>query len=333
MKNQNRSIVKTLTVPRGGGLSVFTRLSKHHTVACSAVFIYYISSVYISYGLLANVHSDARGATAIYQWPVKWLNVFAIPGGEQLIAIGCFLAALACILDLNNRLYRIVFALFSWMVVALLNSYGAINHGHHIWIWLALFFAFAPRDLNVTASRRDKLGLLAAVSGAQLFVLMTYSLAGLHKINGGLQAILRGEEGNFSFTGFANQIADRVLQTETEPFAADLIIAYPALFAPAFWFLIIAQAGAVALIFFPRLHRSFGLLMIAFHSGTWAFMEITFPLHVLWLLLLFVFSPFRPGNNHDSPLVIARDIGRWFVRIVSQTTSSDPSKPTSANVS
>ncbi|WP_395072684.1 hypothetical protein [Hyphococcus sp.] len=197
------------------------------------------------------------------------------------------------------------------MTAALANSYGAINHGYHIWVWLAAIFATAPTNLSQLASRRDKLGLLATITGAQLFVLLTYSLAGLHKFKGGIAAMLQGDAGNFSLTGPAAQIADRILQTETEPFAAAFVISHTGLFAPLFWGLIFCQLLALVVVFFPRLHRSFGLVLIGFHFGTWALMEISFPLHVIWLLIFFVMSPFRPLDNSDSPLAILRDFFRW----------------------
>ena len=291
-----------------------TRLTERHGLCANAVFIFYLISAYIAYSNLRGIHYNERLTPPAYQWPVAWLDWVNIESGPQWIGIGVFVMAIVCALNTSARMPRILFAILAWMGAALHASYGAVSHGLHIWIWIAVFLAFAPADLSGKASRRNKLLLLAAVSGAQIYILLTYTMAGINKVKGGLAAIADGDAGNFSWTGFANQIADRILQTETAPFAAEFIINHPALVAPMFWFVIFAQFFALFVILMPRLHRSFGFVMIAFHFGTWALMEITFPAHVMWLLIFFVFSPFRPQHVSDSPVEILKDCLKWLSR-------------------
>jgi hypothetical protein len=297
-------------------------LSRNHQRAASAVFIFYLFSVFTAYAILLPTHLDARLEAPAYRWPVAWIGALGWDGGPQFVGIATFVSALACSLTPGSRIWRAVFAVCALMLVALSNSYGAVNHGYHLWVWIAIFLAFAPRDLSSAASRKDKLGLIATIAGVQAFVLSTYSLAGLHKIKGGIFALAQGEEGNFSLTGFASQIADRVIQTDAAPVAADLIITHAPIFAPLFWILIVCQSAAIAVAFFPRLHRTFGFIMIGFHFGTWALMEISFPHHVFWLMLFFVFSPFRPSDNADSPVVLAKDAAGYVARHTARLLSA-----------
>lgn len=58
--------------------------------------------------------------------------------------------------------------------------------------------------------------------------------------------------------------------------------------------LVYVQLVAVCIAFRPRLHMVWGYALIGFHTGTWLLMEIAFPHHILFLLLFFVLSPFRP---------------------------------------
>lgn len=287
--------------------SALSRLTERAQKARVLIFVFYMVSVLEAYGLLTHLHELTRQQATIYQWPVAWLEGVSWPLAPSYIAILIFASGLLCTMYMRLRWPRIVFAASLLMGVALLNSFGSVNHDNHIWLWLSLLLCVAPSDLSATASRKNKLGLLAVFSGMQLFVLLTYSLAGLHKVKGGVIAMANGDAGNFSWTGFASQLADRSLQTGTEPIAADLVIQNPHFFAPMFWLLILLQFVALGVIFLPRYHRLFGLVMIGFHFGTWALMEIPFPLHVIWLMIFFVFSPFRPTNGSDDPIPIARD--------------------------
>ncbi len=301
------NLIKQFHPFHGGAQGALSRLTVRHGLCVNTVFIFYLISAYMAYANLLKIHLNERTTPAVYQWPVAWLDWVNIPSGPQFIGIAVFVLAIACAMRMNSRLLRVLFAAAAWMGAALHASYGAVSHGFHIWIWIAVFLALAPKDLSLKTGRKNKLLLLAAVTGAQAYILLTYTMAGINKVKGGLIAIAHGDAGNFSWNGFANQIADRVIQSDTAPFAAELIVGNPAVVAPMFWIVIFAQFFALAVLFMPRLHLSFGLLMIGFHFGTWALMEITFPAHVMWLLIFFVFSPFRPEHVSDSPIDIARD--------------------------
>ena len=46
----------------------------------------------------------------------------------------------------------------------------------------------------------------------------------------------------------------------------------------------------------PELHRFWGSVLVLFHFGTFLFMSISFPAHVLINSMLLIFSPFAPKS-------------------------------------
>ena len=135
---------------------------------------------------------------------------------------------------------------------------------------------------------------LTVVRTAKVLFFTFYSLSGFWKGGtDGVQDLFAGLEGNFAPRGFALQLADRIVQTNTTPLLADIAIRNYWLGWPAFLVLIYAQFFALVAVFRPRLHVLWGYLIIGFHVGTGLLMDIFFQQHVM-RCYLFVPLPFRP---------------------------------------
>ena len=129
---------------------------------------------------------------------------------------------------------------------------------------------------------------------AQVMFLLFYSMSGAWKIGIGIQALFKGEDGAFSLHGLAYTLADRMVQTDTDPLLANFFIDNYVLTWLAYLAVMYIQFTAIAVAVRPRLHRLWGTLLILFHLSTWLLMEILFKEHVFLLVMFFVFSPFRP---------------------------------------
>jgi hypothetical protein len=211
----------------------------------------------------------------------------------EWLGVALFLASLLAFQFPKNVVLRLVFAVLCLMVVALTNSMGGINHGYHVWLWIAVCFMFLPSSKG-SLSRDFKMAYLSVIVATQALILLFYTLAGMWKVRYGLAALYRGVEGNFAPRGLALQLADRILVTGTKPILADLAISNYWLIWPMFLAVMYFQLTALFIVRRPRLHIVWAYFLISFHLGTWLLMEIAFPVQMLFVGLLFAMSPFRP---------------------------------------
>lgn len=275
----------------------FRRVRTFYGNAQWTIRFFYGVSLFLSYELIASIY-HRNPETADFLWPVAWLNIGGLAGYS--VAVPIILFVLNCLVALKPeiRTLRILFALFCLFSAAIDNSYGAMSHGWHIWLWLAVILVFLP-GRGRSDDRARRLTTLSVMVYAQAAILLTYSMAGSLKLIAGFKALIAGESGNFSVTGFATLLADRMVRGSGESILGGVVVEYPELGYVIFLFVILAQTISILIAVHPRLHRAWGLLLIFFHLGTALLMDIYFPTHVLWLALFLVFSPFR------------LDRGRW----------------------
>ena len=134
---------------------------------------------------------------------------------------------------------------------------------------------------------------LTSIRAAQALLLLFYSMTGCWKLLFGVIDAAGGRIGNFSPEALPLTLANRILQTGTDPLLADVVIDNVWLAWPMFLGLIYIQVVSLAIAFRPRLHVLWAYLQIGFHLGTWLLMQIVFAEHILLLILLLVLSPQR----------------------------------------
>ncbi len=294
-----RRKVRPNYAPAGGP---FKAVHGFHANATWVIRGFYLIGLIFSYGLIA-VISHKSPDSADFLWPVMWLNIGGLR--HYMVALPITLFALNCAVVAwpGRRITRALFALFCLFSAAIDNSFGAINHGWHIWIWISVMMIFLPsgqvgardvardgaRDVGERARKLTTLSVMVYIQG---MLLLFYSMAGTLKLIAGIKALAAGEMGNFSSLGFASLLADRMVQGRGVTIAGDFFIAHPMIAYPLFLGLIAVQTLAFPAAFFPPLHRALGLVLIGFHLGTGLLMDIYFPAHVAWLALFLVCSPF-----------------------------------------
>ena len=303
----NRAVRLVRRVLAGGkrtGTGPFTRVSLAYDRSLSLVRLYYLTSVYVCYSLLARFDRLAEEAGAWQLlWPLTWAEHLDAQTAVRVLGIAGFIAALLASMLPGSRIARALFALLFLGLAAVPNSLGAVNHGYHAWFWIGFCLILLPSGTEREVSRATKMAFLSVISTLQALLLLFYSLSGTWKVVEGFAAWRAGIEGNFSYMGFSRVLANRVVETGTSPPLADVFINNPWLAWPCFMVVIYIQMVSVLIAFRPALHVAWGYLLILFHFDTWLLMEIPFPLHVLFLVLFFVLSPFRPESAKISAMV------------------------------
>lgn len=289
----------------------FERMSFYHLRAVQTVWAFYLVSAVNAFAMMPLIHADAEYAESLdLIWPVLWIGqTTSILQWADSMSVLTLLAALCCCWRPDVLAFRALFAIGLMLCGAFWSSFGGINHVYHAWAWVAFVLTFLP----TVRDRPSKLTYLLVISTAQGLLLSFYSLAGSYKLIWGIVPLIGGRTGNLSPDGFAYTLADRVVQTNTQPLLADLMIKNPYFSYPFFLALIYVQFVAVVVVYRPRLHVAWGLALLGFHIGTWLLMEIASPQHFLVILTLIVFSPFRSEKLIDQAAIRQLPIlGRAF---------------------
>ena len=240
-------------------------------------------------------------------WPVAWLDRVDLTLGGQLLTHLALAAGLLGILFWRRLWVRVLVSLALLQFVALNNSFGWMGHAYHSWLWVSVAFWFLPSGgaAGSDASRAFRMRFLLGFSAAQGLFLLFYSLSGVYKVWHAVAAPFTDNISGFSPSAMATTLAWRTFETGSEPLWAAIVIQNPLLGWPLYLILYYVELFAIVALFRPRLHQLWGMLLIGFHIGTFLFMDITFPEHVLINGLLLLLSPFALGLGDWSRAMLA----------------------------
>jgi len=287
-----RVIRKSLYGPCYSRGSVFRSLTESTTSAEWMVKLYYAASVYLAARIIPETQSTVLSAREWdFLWPLSWVVRFEPGLTLNLISIACFLSSLLAFQFHRSMAARTLFSVLFLLSATVTNSLGGINHPYHSWFWMSFVFIFLPSGNVANFRRSERMSYLTVIRLAQALFLVFYTMTGAWKVIYGVLAAVSGQVGNFSPDALSLTLANRSLQTGTDPLLAPFLIDNPLLAWPIFLALIYIQVVSVIVAFRPRLHLLWGYLQIGFHLGTWLLMEIIFNEHILLLLILLVLSP------------------------------------------
>lgn len=293
------------TIRRGLGSSNpapqrYANLHSHFEHARMIVLFYYIASVYFSADILVGIGETVKTTQDWdFLWPLYWVDPEYASIQLRIVGTLCFVSSLLAAVFHRVLAIRILFCAFFLLASTVTNSWAGINHPYHAWFWISFVLIFLPGESHERQkypSRAHMRSYTTTFVMAQVMLFLFYSMSGFWKIAIGIRAVIKGEDGAFSFQGLAYNLADRIVQTDTNPLLANFFIENYVLTWFGYLAIMYIQFTAIAVAVRPRLHWLWGMLIILFHLGTWLLMEIFFIHHVLLLLMFFVFSPFRPGK-------------------------------------
>jgi hypothetical protein len=272
-----------------------------------AVMLYEAVSLYSGWILLM----EREGAEPL--WPVAWTAFMpwrtAVIGVGLVFVLGAALAAMAP----RSLWLRITAFAGVFQFQAMQYSFGKIDHNLHLIVGIALVFIFLPDPYTdpgasgASQARRQR-RYLEVFWSAQAFVLLTYTLAGISKLHGGLIDILMDRRSFLSADALAAHIAnDFVSRGKASSLGVgEFIIDHPEIGGPLFWGAILLEFFSFAVAWKPGLHRIWGLLLIGLHVGIGLAMEIWFRPVLLVLGMFLIASPFAPQER--AVLIRLRDI-------------------------
>ena len=276
--------------------------ARHIDMTREALFLlrlYYAVSVVVAFRLIPDIWDIALTTPAIEpRWPVLWVSQGILKPAATVLLTALMASAVLAALAWHNRWARLAFAVLLLENVALEFSFGYTNNFYHIWLWMGIGFVFMPnaRPEVILADRRLRYRALMAMAWTTALVLLFYTLSGLAKLAG---AVPTGPH-NYSTLlpyALANHVAARMLLTDEVTVLGQLLTQMPALGWPAFLAVIYIEVFAIHALFRPALLRVFGVFLLVFHVGIWFFMGIQFYLQPLQMLMLLVWSPFRPRRQ------------------------------------
>ncbi|MGF1475239.1 MAG: hypothetical protein ACFB6S_06710 [Geminicoccaceae bacterium] len=266
--------------------------------AAMVVQAYYAVSLFMLYDRSREIaRLDGRAGDLDPLWPIAWLDWVGADLGGMLMAHLAIVGGLGGLLFWRRLWARVLVSLALLQFVALNNSFGFMGHGYHSWFWMSVALWFLPNGRPPSGSRGrfHTIRFLLGFSVAPALMLLFYSLSGLYKAVFAISALFTEDISGLAPQAMALTLAWRIFETNAEPLWAHLVIGQPWLGWPLYLGLYYAELFAFMVFFRPRLHRLWGLILILFHIGTFLFMDITFPEHVLICALFLFMSPFEAG--------------------------------------
>ena len=237
------------------------------------------------------------------QWPVEiLLNAFGGGWLEYAPFIAISVALMALLAAVLPSVFALRFGVFLgvFVLAALRNSYGPINHEHYIVVFVSFALLFLPPRIGWGGrpSRADALAILRVFWLTQALALLPYTLSGHWKIrHSGLEL--------FSGDAMTRLLVDRIANQAAEiPPMLPLVVANDYIAQALLLGAVYMQIFALFALFRPHLHRPVGIGLILFHFGTGWLLNIPFEAHVVVNGLFLLFSPLAPRGFS----------GREFVR-------------------
>ena len=254
-------------------------------------------------------------------WPIKLLQrIVGVDwfGYENAITVAGLLLAISAAMVPRMLVWRLGTFLYLLVHVGLSNSYGSINHGTHVLLYISSGLLLLPRGVsNQRMTRASVLSCLTVLSLIQTMLLLPYTLSGFWKIWYGRLELLSPDS-------LTRIVLERALaEADSIPPLLPFIARY-SLLAQAMWFVTLyIEIFALFVVFRPHLHRPFGVILMLFHITSDWLMNIAFSHHVLVLGLFLVLSPVAPARPSVSGLLKSLPIVGIPFRAVGRLQSAD----------
>jgi hypothetical protein len=274
-----------------------SRQVKGYDRAQLIVRIFYGCGLFLAVDSMSDWPALLRADAMAAPWPSAWIPADAVPGVVPWI-LGGYLGASALVAAVPTwRPARIVYFVLFMQYVSLISGFGGISHQNHTWLWISgLLIALPNRGWAKPTRLEDRHYFLGVVWVCQLVTMFFYMLTGFWKVVFGLHGVVTERASTFALDGFSVVVAQRDILFNDEPVLGRFFVDNPAIGWALFMGTIYIELAALNVAFRPRLHRAWGIMLVAFHIGTELAMGFTFPPNILVLALFFVCSPFAPDE-------------------------------------
>lgn len=291
-----------LTVDTGERLAPaeFTR------AACGILWLARFYYLFTTYSILAHVNFERAiqgNPPTDPLWPVATL--MRVAGSEwldsaALITVAGSAVALLATIFPHVMVCRLAVFIYLFVVIALSNSYGSVNHGNYFYLFVGFPLVFLPSGMHVRLGRMPRRNVMSCIMvfwSVQSTILLSYTLAGYWKVS------VSGME-LFASDGMLRILLARLMNDTVQvPPLLPLIASQKYL---AQWMLLVTvytQVFAILAVFRPHLHRPFGVVLILSHIGSDLLMNVESFANIVFLGLFLVFSPLAPARLSPTGLL------------------------------
>ena len=258
---------------------------------------YYAALLYLAVANLFSWKDLLQARELTPRWPVRWLAWVDLESGIGWILALHLIAAILGVSLGRFRAVRVIVFIALLEFVAFRFSFGAVNHGDHLGVLLSFVLIFLPDGWHQdTAPRPIRAATALVLSTCMSLILLTYSMSGFWKLGAVVRQAAVGEVHALHPRGLAQQIAAKLLDTDTTSVLGPWLIEH----YWVGWLLMVGtlyvELFALWIVFRPALHRLWGVALIVFHISTHLTMEVGFPQNSLWIALFLLASPFAPAG-------------------------------------
>ena len=260
--------------------------------------VYYVTLAYLAVELIPQWTARMAVVPVHPLWPIGWL-AYLPPHGTILGILSFYLAgAMMAAIFPEYRVARVAAFLGVLFFVAYDNSFGKIGHSMHGWVLTSAVLVFLPPHGSHESSRRaTRQGYLQIFWTAAVILSLVYTLAGLGKVGGFFYQLVSGEMTVLHPKALAEQVAERLSQTDSESVVGSWIIDHYWAGWPLYLGMIYIQFFSLWAVFRPVLLRPWAVALLLFHVGSYFVFTILFLPNVLLVGFLFLASPWaRPLN-------------------------------------
>jgi hypothetical protein len=275
------------------------RAAAHVEAATTAYWLvraFYLFTLYYAFETLRQLYKlGSSGRDVDPLWPVFWIDQDHLALATAVLGLGLVVASVAAVAWPGRRWPRAAVALLGVLCVALMNSFGSINHSSHVWLWVAICFCALPHatPTGLTLRRNLRQSYLTVFFATQCLIALFYSLSGGFKAFHGVY-VQEHAISSFAADALPLLVVQRWLETGNTPLLAGFFLDHLWIAWPAHLLVIYVELFALVAVFRPELHRLWGLALMIFHLTVWLLMGISFPYQPMLVVLLFFCSPFRP---------------------------------------
>lgn len=302
--------------PESGRTPFFRQTSayKHASVIVLCFYVFQLTRLPALYSNWGTTHPREFISPV---WAVSFLSGLFPDQLADLTVVAYTLGLVSVILFREMRWARAMFAAGLFLRMAVENSYGKIDHGGHLTLFLAIVLIFLP-NFRENLSRSARQRFLTVFATAQGVILSAYTLAGSWKVMAAITPKPETVLSLFSFGAFPAQIAASLLEKQAQSAPGVFLIEHPGLAWVVGLGGVYFEFFALAALLRPRLHVVFGLAIIFMHLGAIVFMRIVFAENILLLGLFLCASPFSTGFDARMALARMPPLG-WLVSLIRQS--------------
>jgi hypothetical protein len=261
------------------------------------VRVFYALSIFWVVSAVDGWPAYSRLTEARVLWPARWwFDWFSVHTSVDIIFVFYIAATAVAVLIPRFRFVRLLSAIALLQYMAFINGFDKINHNLHAWLFVSFILVLLPSGRWEHRRVSDRQAFLGVVWISTLVVLLFYTLTGFWKIYTATKALTNGTPSGFGISAFSYIVGSRLVQTNQDTVLGHYFTYHE---LPG-WFLFTGtmylETFSVIAAFRPRLHRVWGLALIAFHFGTQLAMGFTFGPNIVLIGLLLVCSPFTPDR-------------------------------------